>query len=213
MFLQQNTPLRSRILVTACVFCLLYILIAALPATVFELLFCRIPAWLASLYLGAPCDGTAMALRSGHILAVTHACGGSDFFILICSMIAWYATAPGGLQLNGGATSLSSALEGTVTPVPRSGCNPTLQKVSSFKFQLGRAFILLFMAWAFVNAVNSLRVVLSAWTRLASEALLPERFDAAVHMVSGVMIFFPALLVVWWICKTRTNEVLNERKN
>jgi hypothetical protein len=74
-------------------------------------------------------------------------------------------------------------------------------------------FILLFVAWAFVNGVNSLRVVLSFWTRLAREALLPERFDAAVHMVSGVMIFFPALLVVWWICKTRTNEVLNERKN
>jgi len=184
MFLQQNTPLRSRTLVTACVFCLLYILIAALPATVFELLFCRIPAWLASLYLGAPCDGTTMALRSGHILAVTHACGGSDFFILICSMIAWYATA-----------------------------QAEQSQVSSFKFQIGRSIVLLCVALVFVNAVNSMRVVLSAWTRLASEALLPERFDAAVHMVSGVMIFFPALLVVWWICKTRTNEVLNERKN
>jgi hypothetical protein len=58
-----------------------------------------------------------------------------------------------------------------------------------------------------------MRVVLSFWTRLASEALLPERFDAAVHMVSGVMIFFPALLAVWWVCKTRRNEVLNERES
>ncbi len=202
MFLQQDISKRIRILVTASVFCLLYFLIACLPATPFELLFCRGPAWLASLYLGAACDGTTLSLRSGHILAVTHACGGSDFFILVCSMIAWYGMAPSGMQLSGGVTSLKRALEGTVTPVPRSGCNPTLQKVSSFKFQVGRTFILFFIAWAFVNGVNGLRVVLSFWTRLASEALLPERFDAAVHMVSGVMIFFPALLVVWWVCKT-----------
>ena len=202
----------ARITITACVFCLLYILIAFLPSSAFDLLFCRIPAWLASLYLGATCEGTMLALRSGCLLAVTHACGGSDFFVLICSMIAWYATAPGGLQLNGGVTSSNRPLEGTVTPVPQSGCNPTLQKASSFKFQLGRTFVHLFLAWAFVNVVNSMRVVLSVWTRLVSEALLPERFDAAVHMVSGVMIFFPALLCVWWLCKTRTYEVFNARK-
>ena len=173
-----------RIAITACVFCLLYILIACLPDTVFDLLFCRIPAWLASLYLGATCDGTTLALRSGRLLEVTPACGGSDFFILVCSMIAWYATVPSHQS-----------------------------QVSSFKFQIGRSFVLLFVAWAFVNGVNSMRVVLSFWTRLASEAMLPERFDAAVHMVSGVMIFFPALLCVWWLCETKPNEVFNERKN
>jgi exosortase/archaeosortase family protein len=99
-------------------------------------------------------------------------------------MIAWYATVPSHQS-----------------------------QVSSFKFQIGRSFVLLFVAWAFVNGVNSMRVVLSFWTRLASEAMLPERFDAAVHMVSGVMIFFPALLCVWWLCETKPNEVFNERKN
>jgi hypothetical protein len=87
-----------RIAITACVFCLLYILIACLPAPAFDLLFCRIPAWLASLYLGATCEGTTLALRSGRLLAVTHACGGSDFFILICSMIAWYVMRPRNTQ-------------------------------------------------------------------------------------------------------------------
>ena len=174
----------ARVAITACVFCLLYILIALLPSSLFDLVFCRIPAWLASLYLGATCEGTTLALRSGRLLAVTPACGGSDFFILVCSMIVWYATAP----------SLQS-------------------QVSSFKFQIRRSFVLLCVALVFVNGVNSMRVVLSVWTRLASEALLPERFDAAVHMVCGVMIFLPALLCVWWLCKTKANEVFNERKS
>jgi hypothetical protein len=253
MFLQQHTINRSRILVTTCVFCLLYSLIAILPDTAFDLLFCRGPAWLASLYLGATCDGTTLSLRSGHILAVTHACGGSDFFILVCSMIAWYATAPRGMQLNGGATFLhrmtrTTRLRGyayggqarisgsprrfalppsdqTVAPCeagranrlgePLSFNNKAIRqsRTKAILETIREACILLFMAWAFVNGVNSMRVVLSFWTRLASEALLPERFDAAVHMVSGVMIFFPALLVVWWVCKTRRNEVLNERES
>jgi hypothetical protein len=249
MFLQLNTPKRSRILVTACVFCLLYTLVAFLPATMFELLFCRGPAWLASLYLGATCYGTALSLRSGHVLAVTHACGGSDFFVLVCSMIAWYVMAPGGLGLIGGSTKerywnigileywnirLGQGYGGQAARRPnwegrasaRPGHADACPSLSHSKLHhstippfhysihvIREACILLFMAWAFVNGVNSMRVVLSFWTRLASEALLPERFDAAVHMVSGVMIFFPALLAVWWFCKTRTKEVLHERES
>ena len=233
MFLQQNTPKRSRIFVTACVFCLLYCLIAYLPATTFELLFCRGPAWLASLYLGAACEGTTLALRSGHILSVTHACGGSDFFILVCSMIVWYAMAPGGMQLKGGVTFLNRLARTRLCGSPRRFALPPSDQIvapceagranrlgeplspnnNAILATLRKAFILFFVAWVFVNAVNSMRVVLSFWTRLASEALLPERFDAAVHMVSGVMIFFPALLVVWWVCKTRENEVVHERKS
>ena len=193
MALQQNILNRNRILITACVFCLLYILIACLPASLFDLLFCRIPAWLASLYLGATCEGTTLALRSGRLLSVTPACGGSDFFILICSMIAWYATAPGGKGIKGGGTFFS-------------------QRHRGHRAELSYCLIALLpyflIAWAFVNGVNSMRVVLSVWTRLVSEALLPERFDAAVHMVSGVMIFFPALLCVWWLCKARPCQVV-----
>lgn len=248
MVLKQSILKRSRILVTACVFCLLYFLIACLPASAFDLLFCRGPAWLASLYLGATCDGTTLSLRSGHILAVTHACGGSDFFILVCSMIAWYAMAHGGAGINEQVTKeeywnigileygnirlrqgYGQAVkrhyrEGRASA--RLGHADACPSLSHSKFHhstitpfhcsihvIRKAFILLFVVWAFVNAVNSMRVVLSFWTRLASEALLPERFDAAVHMVSGVMIFFPALLVVWWVCKKRTNEVLHERKS
>ncbi len=249
MFLQHNIPKGSRILVTASAFCLLYFLIAWLPASAFDLLFCRGPAWLASLYLGATCDGTTLSLRSGRILAVTHACGGSDFFILVCSMIAWYATAPGGAGINeqvtkeeywnigileygnirlrqgyGGQAARRYSREGRASARPgHADACPSLSHsklhhstIPSFHYSIHvirKALILLFIAWAFVNGVNGLRVVLSFWTRLASEALLPERFDAAVHMVSGVMIFFPALLVVWWVCKTRTSEVLYERKS
>jgi exosortase/archaeosortase family protein len=175
-------------------------------------------------------------------------------------MIAWYVMAPGGLQLNGGATFLhrmtrtthlreyayggQARISGsprrfalppsdqTIAPCeagranrlgePQSPNNKTIRqsrnKLQAYSLRvffetIREAFILLFVAWAFVNGVNSMRVVLSYWTRLASEALLPERFDGAVHMVSGVMIFFPALLAAWWVCKTKTSEVLHERES
>ena len=209
----------ARLVITAGVFFVLYSLIACLPASVFDLIFCRMPAWLASLYLGSACDGTVLTLRSGRMLTVTPACGGSDFFILVCSMIAWYAMAPGGLQLNGGATveaywnvgrRHADACPSLSHPKPHHSFIPPFHYSI---YVIRKTFILFFLAWAFVNGVNSMRVVLSVWTRLASEALLPVRFDAAVHMVSGVMIFFPALLCVWWICKMRTNEVINAREN
>jgi len=217
MFLKQNTPLRSRILVTACVFCLLYSLIACLPATAFDLLFCRGPAWLASLYLGATCDGATLSLRSGHVLVVTHACGGSDFFILICSMIAWYAMRPHNTRnrIENIMATPTSNIEHPTSNIQRPIFNKAIRQSRNKAIleTIRKTFILLFVAWAFVNGVNGLRVVLSYWTRMLSEALLPERFDAAVHMVSGVMIFFPALLAVWWFCKTRTKEVLHERES
>ena len=216
MVIKQNILKRSRVLGTACVFCLLYCLIAWLPASAFNLLFCRVPAWLASLYLGATCEGTMLVLRSGRVLAVTPACGGSDFFILVCTMIAWYTIAPGGTGINGGVTRFTLPFsDQTVAPCEAGRANRLGEPLSSNNkaiFETIReACILLFMAWAFVNGVNSMRVVLSVWTRLLREALLPERFDAAVHMVSGVMIFFPALLCVWWLCKGKTCEVLHEQ--
>ena len=251
MFLKQNTLKRSRLCVTVGVFFIIYSLIACLPASAFALLFCQIPAWLASLYLGATCEGTTLALSSGRLLAVTPACGGSDFFILVCSMIVWYAMAPGGSESTGGVTEEEywnvgileywntvrrHSREGRASARPRhadacpsrdtrhadacpsrdtrhADACPSLSrsKLHYSIYVIRKTLILFCLAWAFVNVVNSMRVVLSVWTRLISEALLPERFDAAVHMVSGVMIFFPALLCVWWICKTRIFEVLNER--
>jgi hypothetical protein len=205
-----------------------------LPAPAFDLLFCRIPALLASLYLGATCEGTTMALHSGRLLSVTPACGGSDFFILVCSMITWYAMRPQNARNSTGnikATQTSNIEHPTFNiqrpilnkatrqsrSLERSGNHSAnAESVSGNKAILKTirdAGFLLFMAWAFVNGVNSMRVVLSVWTRLASEVLLPERFDAAVHMVSGVMIFFPSLLCVWWLCNMRTYEVFSERKN
>jgi hypothetical protein len=188
MFLQQHTLKRQRIMITACVFCLLHLLISGLPASLFTRLFCEVPAWLATLYLGATCEGTTLALRSGHSLVVTRACGGSDFFILVVSMIVWYALAPEGLGFRAGATCFSQRHR-----VHR----------GEWPYCLIALLPYFFIAWVFVNVVNSMRVVLSAWTRIISEALLPERFDGAVHLVSGVMIFFPALLCVWWFCKTK----------
>lgn len=64
--------------------------------------------------------------------------------------------------------------------------------------------------WLLVNGVNSLRIVTLVWVHAVGQAFVPERFYGALHLVSGVLIFFPALLGVWWLCK-RIWEVNDER--
>ncbi len=41
-----------------------------------------------------------------------------------------------------------------------------------------------------------LRIIVTVYTRLAAEPFLPARFLGAVHLFSGVLVFFPALLVL-----------------
>lgn len=55
-------------------------------------------------------------------------------------------------------------------------------------------------AWCFTMLVNGMRVIVTVWTRAVAECFLPERFFGAVHLVSGVLVFFPALLLLWWTC-------------
>jgi len=55
-------------------------------------------------------------------------------------------------------------------------------------------------AWAFTVLVNGMRVIVTVWTRVLVEHMLPERYYGAVHLVSGVLVFFPALLLLWWLC-------------
>ena len=55
-------------------------------------------------------------------------------------------------------------------------------------------------AWAGTLLVNGLRVIATVWTRAIAECILPERFFGAVHLVSGVLVFFPVLLLLWWGC-------------
>jgi exosortase/archaeosortase family protein len=58
-------------------------------------------------------------------------------------------------------------------------------------------------AWGVTVLVNGMRVIVTVLTRGVAEWLLPERFLSAVHLVSGVMVFFPALMAVWWFCGRR----------
>ena len=58
----------------------------------------------------------------------------------------------------------------------------------------------LLAAWCFTMAINAMRVVVTVWSRVFAENLLPERFFGAVHLVSGVLVFFPALVLLWLLC-------------
>ncbi len=65
--------------------------------------------------------------------------------------------------------------------------------------------------WLLVNLVNSMRIVTLVWVHALSAAVVPERFLGSLHLASGVLIFFPALLGVWWACK-KVWEVEDERR-
>jgi len=71
--------------------------------------------------------------------------------------------------------------------------------------------ILLVPLWLLVNLVNSMRIVTLVWVHALSADVVPERFLGSLHLASGVLIFFPALLGVWWACK-KVWEVEDERQ-
>lgn len=65
-------------------------------------------------------------------------------------------------------------------------------------------------AWCFTVLVNGLRVIATVWMRMLAETFLPERFYGATHLVSGVLVFFPALVLLWWMCIRHDLSALNE---
>jgi exosortase/archaeosortase family protein len=71
--------------------------------------------------------------------------------------------------------------------------------------------ILMAPLWLLVNLVNSMRIVALVWVHALSAEVVPERFLGSLHLASGVLIFFPALLGVWWACK-KVWEVEDERQ-
>lgn len=148
-------------LAACAVYCGFAALVAALPDAWYAGLFCRVPAWLAAVYFHAGLDGAALTLGSGRAVAVTRACGGSDFFALVCAVLTWRAVR-----------------RNVAARLPLWWCG----------------------AWAYTLLVNGLRVIVTVWTRALAEPSLPERFYGAVHLVSGVLVFFPALLLLWWVC-------------
>ncbi len=50
------------------------------------------------------------------------------------------------------------------------------------------------MALGATLLVNGMRIIVAVYTRLAAEPFIPARFLGAVHLFSGVLVFFPALL-------------------
>ncbi len=65
-------------------------------------------------------------------------------------------------------------------------------------------------AWLFTVSVNGMRVIASVWMRTLAEVFLPERFYGVVHLVSGVLVFFPALALLWWVCSRHDLSAHNE---
>jgi len=137
------------------------LLVSAIPDTVYALMFCRVPTWLAAAFFHAGVDGATLVLGSGRIVSVTRECGGSDFFALVCAVLTWHA-----VRQKGAAA------------LPFWWCG----------------------AWIFAVLANGMRVILTVWTRAFAELFLPERFFGAAHLVSGVLVFFPALFFLWCFC-------------
>jgi exosortase/archaeosortase family protein len=133
-----------------------------LPDGLYQRVFCRIPAALSAAYFGAECHGTSFRLRTGLEVSVTRACGGSDFFALLC-----------GLGLAAGWRARRRQ--------PATGW-------------LGRLLLHVLLALGATLLVNGMRIIVTVYTRLAAEPFLPARFLGAVHLFSGVLVFFPALL-------------------
>lgn len=52
-------------------------------------LFCRPPAWAASLFFNAPLEGTTVHLPQLAV-HVTQACSGMHFFVLLSGLLGWY---------------------------------------------------------------------------------------------------------------------------
>lgn len=133
-----------------------FALATLLPNTVFDFVFCRMPAGLAAAYFGAASDGSAFVLADGRIVAVTRACGGAGFFAMVCGLLTWRIT-----------------------------------ETARWRF----APVAVVAAWGYAMLVNGVRVVATVWARSASEVLLPERLWGAVHLATGVAVFFSALMV------------------
>lgn len=155
------------------VFVGLWFLATYLPEQCFNLLFCRLPAVLAALYLNVPHEANTLLVSDSVLFEVERACGGSDFFVIVCTMVTWYYL------------KRERAWVGLLLLVPT-----------------------LLLA---TNLVNSLRIVTLVWVHVVSATCVPERFNGALHLSAGVMIFFPALLALWWWCK-QVLEVENERR-
>lgn len=152
--------------IAACAGCLAFFaalsVAAALPDSIYAFVFCRVPAWVAASYFHAGLEGASLTLGNGRVVAVTRACGGSDFFALVCGVLTWHA------------------VRRNVTAA--------------------RLLLLWLAGWGFTVLVNGMRVVVSVWSHAVSTQVAPARFFGAVHLVSGVLVFFPALVFVWWLC-------------
>lgn len=139
-------------------------LFSLLPDGLYQRIFCRIPAALAAAYFGAECHGTSFRLWTGLEVSVTRACGGSDFFALLCGLglaACWRAR----------------------RRQPAAGW-------------MGRLLLYALLALGATLLVNGMRIIAAVYMRQAAAPFIPARFLGAVHLFSGVLVFFPALLVL-----------------
>lgn len=126
-----------------------------------------------------------------------------------CRVPAWIAAAFFGVPVSGPLLAFGS---GRVVAVTRACdgsdffaliCGVLTWYALKQNVKLWRLPLFWCAAWCVTVLVNGLRVIVTVWTRGIAEWLFPERFLSAVHLVSGVMVFFPALMAVWWFCVRR----------
>jgi hypothetical protein len=165
------------------VFAVAKLVAECLPEAAFAQVFCKVPAWLAAVYFQTPLQGETLLFGSGATVVVSRACGGADFFAMLCAVLAWHAVAH--REREHKHQHESGRRRATLNAIV--------------------VFGLIFpIAWAATLLVNGARVIAVVWVRAGADALLPERFAAAAHLAAGVLVFFPALAAAWWLCERRS---------
>jgi exosortase/archaeosortase family protein len=140
------------------------------------------------------------------LLLLVSALPDAVYSLLFCRAPAWIAAA----FFHAGVTGATFALaSGRVVEVTRECggsdffalvCAVLTWRTLRQKGALRGLPLLWFGAWAGTLLVNGMRLIVTVWTRAVAECLLPERYFGAVHLVSGVLVFFPALVLLWWVC-------------
>jgi exosortase/archaeosortase family protein len=155
----------------------------------------------------------ARAVAAGAaVFALTAALPDAMFDVVFCRVPAGLAAAYlGGMPDGGSAFALA---DGRVVEVTRAcggaGFFAMLCGLLAWRgFLPSRdAFIPVFAlaAWGYTVVMNGVRVVAAVYARAFAEAASPERFWGAAHLAAGVAVFFPALLLAWWMTERRSGR-------
>ena len=148
-----------------------------LPDAVFRPLFCHLPARLAAFYYRAPLAMPELVFNAqGVAVTVTRGCGGAGFFALCAALLGVRAWQGGDFATGRGRLRAAAAFAGALAA-----------------------------AWGLATAVNAMRIVFIVPVTAAAR-LLPDAFQAAIHMAAGMAVFMSAFTLLWVVTERRLKK-------